>query len=233
MPATILATPARGRMQAVALIELGDRRRCRRERTDRAGGRSRRRAPDRSHRTRARSPARDFGGASMPHNSTSIRRAFRRRTISASASRVTLGSTPRSMSLAPSSRITASVPSGTDQSSRASPPELVSPDTPALAISTARPLALSARSSWAGNAVLGRKLIAGGQRIAERHDLDGPFGRAAGHPTDPCQGKHAERQSGRNDAGRCGPASHMSGARTSSGGRRHQEPHERHLHCGR
>ena len=54
---------------------------------------------------------------------------------------------PRSMSLAPSSRITASVPSGTDQSSRARPPEAVSPDTPALAISTASPLALSACSS--------------------------------------------------------------------------------------
>src|SRR5712671_290730 len=83
-------------------------------------------------------------------------RAFRRRTISASACRVTLGSTPRSMSLAPSSRITASVPSGTDQSSRARPPELVSPETPALAISTARPLALSACSSCTGNAALPR-----------------------------------------------------------------------------
>src|SRR3954467_2499628 len=92
----------------------------------------------------------------MPHNSTSICRAFRRRTISASASRVTLGSTPRSMSFAPSSRITASVPSGTDQSSRARPPELVSPETPALAISTAKPLPLSARSSCTGNAALPR-----------------------------------------------------------------------------
>src|SRR3954471_23735178 len=85
-----------------------------------------------------------------------MRRAFSRRTISASASRVTLGSTPRSMSFAPSSRITASVPSGTDQSSRARPPELVSPETPALATSTARPLALSARSSCTGNAALPR-----------------------------------------------------------------------------
>src|SRR5213080_1777884 len=59
---------------------------------------------------------------------------------------------PRSMSLAPSSRITASVPSGTDQSRRASPPEAVSPDTPAFVTSTASPLALSARSSLAGKA---------------------------------------------------------------------------------
>src|SRR5271156_3633477 len=51
---------------------------------------------------------------------------------------------PRSMSLAPSSRMTASVPSGTDQSSRARPPDAVSPETPALAISTATPLAASA-----------------------------------------------------------------------------------------
>src|SRR5256886_8882783 len=56
------------------------------------------------------------------------------------------------MSLAPSSTMTASVPSGTDQSRRASPPEAVSPDTPALMTSTARPLALSARSSCAGKA---------------------------------------------------------------------------------
>ena len=101
-----------------------------------------------------------------------------------SASRVTFGSMPRSMSLAPSSRITASVPSGTDQSSRARPPELVSPETPALATSTASPLALSARSSCTGKAALAVELIAGGQRIAERHHLDGPFGRArrAQHP---------------------------------------------------
>ena len=33
--------------------------------------------------------------------------------------------------------MTASVPSGTDQSSRASPPAAVSPETPALLISTA------------------------------------------------------------------------------------------------
>ena len=50
--------------------------------------------------------------------------------------------------------MTASVPSGTDQSKRASPPEVVSPDTPALAISVAMPLAASARCSLTGNASL-------------------------------------------------------------------------------
>src|ERR687887_244163 len=88
----------------------------------------------------------------MPASSTAMRRSARRRTISANARRVMSGSKPRSMSLAPSSRMTASVPSGTDQSTRASPPEAVSPETPALTTSTARPLALSARSSCAGKA---------------------------------------------------------------------------------
>src|SRR5712692_4008606 len=88
----------------------------------------------------------------MPARRTAMRRAASRCTISASAWRVILGSIPRSMSLAPSSTITASVPSGTDQSRRASPPAAVSPETPALTTSTARPLALSARSSFAGKA---------------------------------------------------------------------------------
>jgi hypothetical protein len=56
------------------------------------------------------------------------------------------------MSLAPSSTITASVPSGTDQSSRESPPDAVSPDTPALATCTLTPLARNACSSFAGKA---------------------------------------------------------------------------------
>src|SRR5260370_9121265 len=50
--------------------------------------------------------------------------------------------------------MTASVPSGTDQSSRANPPAVVSPDTPAFATLTANPLALSARCNCAGNASL-------------------------------------------------------------------------------
>src|SRR5262245_49501081 len=90
----------------------------------------------------------------MLASSTAMRRSVRRRTISASARRVMSGSKPRSMSLAPSSTMTASVPSGTDQSSRARPPVAVSPETPALLISAAMPLALSARSSLAGNASL-------------------------------------------------------------------------------
>src|SRR5882672_7346732 len=72
--------------------------------------------------------------------------------MSDSAAQVTAGSIPRRASLAPSSRITASVPSGTDQSSRSRPPELVSPDTPALTISTSTPLLFKAFCSRAGNA---------------------------------------------------------------------------------
>src|SRR6266849_3490744 len=72
--------------------------------------------------------------------------------MSVSAARVTLGSVPRRASLAPSSRITASVPSGTDQSSRSRPPELVSPETPALIISTSIPLIFKDCFSRAGNA---------------------------------------------------------------------------------
>src|SRR5882672_1975202 len=72
--------------------------------------------------------------------------------MSVSADRVTLGSMPRRASLAPSSRITASVPSGTDQSSRSRPPEEVSPETPALIISTSIPLAFKDFCSLAGNA---------------------------------------------------------------------------------
>src|SRR5215471_7668237 len=88
----------------------------------------------------------------MPHNSTAIPRAFSRPRISDSAARVTAGSIPRSASLAPSSTMTASVPSGTDQSSRSRPPEEVSPDTPALVISTSNPLPFNAFCNRAGNA---------------------------------------------------------------------------------
>src|SRR4030088_671987 len=79
-------------------------------------------------------------------------RSFRRLMMVSSAARVTFGSPPRNASLAPSSTITASVPSGTDQSSRSRPPELVSPETPALIISTAIPLAAKDFCSRAGNA---------------------------------------------------------------------------------
>src|SRR3954462_8931895 len=88
----------------------------------------------------------------MPHSRTATLRACSRVRMAVNAARVTLGSMPRSASLAPSSTITASVPSGTDQSSRSRPPEVVSPDTPALIMSTSIPLAFKAFCSRAGNA---------------------------------------------------------------------------------
>src|SRR5579871_2438278 len=88
----------------------------------------------------------------MPHRSTVIPRAFSRLMISDSAARVTDGSVPRSASFAPSSTMTASVPSPTDQSSRSRPPEAVSPDTPALTMSASIPLSCNAFCNFAGNA---------------------------------------------------------------------------------
>src|SRR6476469_762141 len=91
-------------------------------------------------------------GAAMPASKTGTRRASSLPRMASSAALVVFGSTPRKASLAPSSRITASASSGTDQSSRPSPPAAVSPDTPALTIATAWPLALSAASTLAGKA---------------------------------------------------------------------------------
>src|SRR4051812_25517794 len=88
----------------------------------------------------------------MPHKSTAMLRAFSRVRMSDNAARVTLGSVPRIPSLAPSSRMTASVPSGIDQSSRSRPPEVVSPDTPALTMSTFIPLDFNAFCRRTGNA---------------------------------------------------------------------------------
>ncbi len=92
--------------------------------------------------------ARVFGprlrGACIPASRTPIRRSASLRKIASSAAFVTFGSRPRKASLAPSSRMTASVPSGTDQSRRLSPPEAVSPETPAFTIVAATPFASSA-----------------------------------------------------------------------------------------
>src|SRR5205085_2983282 len=83
---------------------------------------------------------------------TAILRALSRLTMSDSAARVTARSVPRRASLAPSSTITASVPSGTDQSSRSRPPEEVSPETPALIMSKSTPLPFKAFCKRASNA---------------------------------------------------------------------------------
>src|SRR5476651_39676 len=91
-------------------------------------------------------------GARMPASSTAMCRSFSLVRMPSSAVLVSFGSSPRKASLAPNSTITASVPSGTDQSRRPSPLEAVSPDTPALAMFAAMPLAFSACASLAGKA---------------------------------------------------------------------------------
>src|ERR1700731_73226 len=88
----------------------------------------------------------------MPASSPGMCRAPRRRRIASRLARVCAGSRPRNASFAPSSTITASASSGTDQSSRASPSAVVSPETPALTTSAAMPFCASARARRAGKA---------------------------------------------------------------------------------
>ena len=107
-------------MQAVVLQSGPNRRQRRRERTDRAGCRIWRPARDRCARTPGHSRRRDSAPRACRTKNGDMALAQPAQIVS-SASRVTCGSMPRSMSLAPSSRMTASVPCGTDQSSRASP----------------------------------------------------------------------------------------------------------------
>src|SRR3569833_1561587 len=90
----------------------------------------------------------------MPQSITAMPRAFSRVTISLRAPRVIAGSSPRNASLAPSSTITASGPSATDQSNLSRPPEEVSPDTPALVKSTSMPRSFKAFCNLAGFASL-------------------------------------------------------------------------------
>ena len=68
--------------------------------------------------------------------------------------------------------MTPSVPSGTDQSMRARPPAVVSPETPALATATSKPLGLQRRLQLFRKAVARRQLVARHQAVAEADDLD-------------------------------------------------------------
>ncbi len=69
--------------------------------------------------------------------------------------------------------MTPSVPSGIDQSMRARPLEVVSPETPALAIVTSIPFSFRAFSRRAGKASSGGELVAGHQAVAEADEADG------------------------------------------------------------
>ena len=199
-----------GRMQPVALVELRDRRRRRRGRTDRAARRISRRARDRSPRSPAHSRRPDWGSPACRQAAPRCGARSSRRRIASSARRVTCGSRPRSMSLAPSSRMTASVPSGTDQSSRREPARGGVARNAGIGDLDREPLAFERLLEPGRKRRLGRQAEAGGQRIAERHDLDRPVGRRA-----PAPGRQPERAKCGNHARTSGPApsnSHMSGA---------------------
>src|SRR2546428_13435973 len=106
--------------------------------------------------------------------------------MSDSADRVTLGLVPRKASLAPSSMITASVPSGIDQSSRSRPPEAESPDTPALIMSTFIPLVSKDFCKRIGNAAGADELKSELRESARTNILHG-FACAAGRQHVDCE----------------------------------------------
>jgi hypothetical protein len=83
-----------------------------------------------------------------------------------------------------------SVPSGTDQSSRARPPLVVSPETPALRSRHRDPFAFSAACSFVGKALAGAEAVAGHQAVAEADDANGsvPAG-AKRQERDKCHGR--------------------------------------------
>ena len=112
------------------------------------------------------------------------------------------------MSLAPSSRITASAPSPSVQSSRARPSALVSPETPALTTSTSRPCALE------GGLELGRETRRPRRGPRPSHEAVA-VGERAGS-TSPPQGRRGMRPPGPRLSG-CGQRPHM---RAATGGRR-------------
>src|SRR5512139_391425 len=119
----------------------------------------------------------------MPASKTTIRRSASLRRTASRAAFVIFGSRPRRASFAPSSRMTASVPSGTDQSRRPSPPDAVSPDTPAFVIVAGIPFALRARASFAGNVSSAGKpkpALSESPRTTTRTGLSAAFDAAAG-----------------------------------------------------
>jgi hypothetical protein len=172
MRATITPTPARAGMQPVALrqAEVGG------DAVEEEGIEQHavfgRQARDRCARRTDRSRRRDWARRAYRTTERRYGASVRRLRILSSASRVTCGLIPRSMSLAPSSRMTASVPSGTDQSSRASPSAGgIAGNAGILDLrgdSLVGERGLQARHE----AILGGQAETCRQRVAERHDLD-------------------------------------------------------------
>ena len=128
--------------------------------------------PERWRRRRSDSRRRDWARHACRPTARQSCAAFSLPSISSRFFLAISGETPRSMSLAPSSRMTSCVPSGTDQSSRARPPLVVSPETPALATVTSWPLARRAAWSLSVKPSLGSEAEARHQAVTEADDLE-------------------------------------------------------------
>jgi hypothetical protein len=98
-----------------------------------------------------------FKMAFMPASMTGMPRAVSRAMIASRLASISGRGSPRRPSLAPSSRITPSGVPGIDQSSRARPMAVVSPETPALSTATSNPSARNRRSRQAGKAWAARR----------------------------------------------------------------------------
>ena len=195
-------------MDAVGLVERRDRPRRRRGRTDRRRGRARPPAPDRSVEGPARSRARDCAAPAC-------RRAAPRCAAPSAAD-----DRARARRASPSDRCRAARrwrrvrgsprrcrPAPTSRAARGRPPRC-RPRRRRWRSSTAMPLALSARSSFAGKRVLRRKPEAGGERIAEHHDADRTIRRARrpGRLTSPQQARNMRTPMIARRTGWTGPA---------------------------
>ena len=123
----------------------------------------------------------------MPATSTFIFSAAAFASISPIAAFAGATGWARSMSLAPSSTISASPSGGTLQSKRASASSAVSPETPALTTSTSKPAGFERGAELLGKALAGLQPIARRQAVAQDDKLERP--RLAPAPTPECDKK--------------------------------------------
>ena len=112
------------------------------------------------------------------------------------------GRAPRSMSLAPSSTMIASASCGTLQSKRARPSAAVSPETPALTDLDVPTLGFQRLRQHVGKRLSRRQAVAGGEAVAERHQLQ-RLGRRR------TRQRRAPRRAPARPPGRPGERSHM------------------------
>ena len=114
----------------------------------------------------------------MPVNKTFTCFAASRSRIAVRLRSISAGSSPRSPSLAPSSTMAASAPSPRTQSSRASPPADVSPDTAPSMMITSLAASFQRGRQLRLEPVIVRQPVSRGQRIAENQQAE-PGRRAA------------------------------------------------------